>query len=183
MQVLATDPDPEVRAAAAAHSGCGPADVAQQMCTDPHPAVRSAAAANTACPDGPLKTFGGQANRPDIESRIAAARRGDCPPAMLRALLSDPDAKVRAAAAAHRALPSEAVTAAARDKDNAVRVAVAERSDCPPLLLAEMAADPYASRLLNVAIAANTNCPSAVIDDLVLHATHDKIRAGGGDQP
>ena len=173
VRVMTQDPDPAVRAVAAAHDGCDSVTLLR-LCGDKDPKVRTVAAAHRACPDSPLKAFGVHANRPDTESRIAAARRRDCPPQMLVALLHDPENAVSAAAASNPALPTQAALAAAAERhtSSAARAEIAKRGDCPPSVLAQLAKDGrYASAVLR-AVAANPNTPTETVVAMVA-TNHD----------
>ena len=182
-RVMTQDPDPAVRAVAAAHDGCDSVTLLR-LCGDKHPKVRAVAAAHRACPDSPLKAFGVHANRSDTESRVAAARRRDCPPQMLVALLHDPENAVSAAAAANPALPTQAALAATAERhtSSATRAEIAKRGDCPPNILAQLFEDGrYASAVLR-AVAANPNTPTETLTACATNADTD-VRVAVASNP
>lgn len=136
-------------------------------------------------PATPLWMAARLAADPDPYVRAGVAGRDDCPVLLLRRLASDPDPTPRAAAAARPPLPvPDIVRLAGSDPEAQVRAGAAHNPNCPPGLLAELAAthgagidvdDPEAWMIAAAAVE-NPNCPSSVLAHAVSSPV-DGVRA------
>ena len=162
--VLARDPDLAVRAAAAANPAC-PDRLLAGIAGDPERRVRSGLARNPSCPPRLLASLGSDS---DDLVRCHAAEHPDCPPLVLAALALDPEAMVAAEAFRNPRCPSRSLQRFADPRvvdttNEDLSEAAAANPECPPPVLAVLAAASDELAGVREAAAANPGCPPLVL--------------------
>lgn len=144
-----------VRACAARHA-CLSQRILNRLARDPDPQVRASAAANPVVGRSPAVLR--LALDQDQDVRAALARNPVLPGPVVRHLARDPEPRVRAVLAASPHLPEPAAGQLAGDPDPQVRAALAGNPACPAGELARLAAARQPARVRRAA-AANPSLP------------------------
>ena len=191
-KTLAADPDPVVRADAAAHTATPP-DTLAELAADIDERVRVAAASNPDTPPGALARLAAYEPGGHPES-MGAIFNPNCPPEaaakwvdefvdrpsrwvyrlaehpsisdpdVLRSLSNDPDDAIRARTAANPNLPDSMFDGYSRREETNARTVAANNKNCPPRVLTRLADDH--SLGVQAAVACNPNTPPEVLAKL-----------------
>ena len=196
---LADDTDITVRAEVAGNDNTSP-ETLTRLATDLEPEVRGRVAGNPRTPPDVLAHLA-----EDAQARVrgGVGWNPNCPPGLLNSLASDPDDKVRTAVAAHPATPVATLAALSTDpswrvrgelasnansdtdlrelaEDPLVREGAAWNPNCPPTLLADLAAD--ADPDVRYATACNPNTPTDDLRELAADPD-EEVREGAAHNP
>ena len=156
--------------------------------TDPDPHVRATAAARPLCPPKMLARLASDAEQP---VRAAVVEHSNCPPRILVRLATDASYTVRTAAAGHSNCPPQTLTHLAGDPIWDVVVTVARNRNCPPQALRRLSGYTDDDGTVRCEAARNRNCPPAALRQLlddedasVRRVAADRLRSSlGGSRP
>lgn len=185
---LAADEDSGVRFYVAANRHT-PLGVLQLLASDPEPQVRSGVAMSLA--HDPYYWGEEQeliesiafhlARDPQVLVRMKLAENRDLPPAAFDTLAYDPDHLVRLRVAQNVRTPQSALIALAQDSAEVVQAAALAHRNMPPAWLEKMMDHP--SPQVRLAICANLNAPLLVLDHLAQDSSSVEVRRAVARHP